>query len=150
MTQWTKDKEIVEELPEGCIGFVYLITNIITGRKYIGKKSGISRRTKTKTVTLKTTGEKKKKKVRTTAESNWRDYYGSSEDLCADVEFFGVEAFDREILRYCFAPGELSYYEARYQMLYDVLLSPEEWYNAWISVKVHRTHLKHLHLDKQD
>ena len=70
--QWTYQNTIVEELPETCIGFVYLITNNITGRKYIGKKLAKFAKTTYKMVKLKN-GTKKKKKIRSKIDSDWRD-----------------------------------------------------------------------------
>ena len=67
----------IDDLPEDCIGFVYLITNIDTGRMYIGKKLAKFSKTIQRTVKLKN-GTKKKKKIRTKIDSDWRDYYGSS------------------------------------------------------------------------
>jgi len=134
--------EIPEDSP--AIGFVYLITNTSTGKMYIGKKNLYSTRSKIKTVTLKTTGEKKKKKVRVKSESDWRTYYGSSDDLRADVEKYGAETFKREILKFCNTKGEMSYYEAKFQFDRDVLLNPTLFYNRWISIKVHTAHLKTL------
>lgn len=143
---WTLNDQLFDAIPDGCkaIGFVYCITNIDSDKRYIGKKNLYSTRTATKTVKLKTTGEKKKKRVRTKKESDWRDYYGSSEDLCADVTSLGKDKFKREILRLCESKGELSYYEAKYQFDYGVLLDPANFYNRWISVKVHTIHLKNL------
>lgn len=143
---WTLNDQLFDTIPDDCkaIGFVYCITNTKTGKRYIGKKNFYSTRASVKTVTLKTTGEKKRKRVKTTKESDWRDYYGSSDDLCTDVSLIGKENFKREILRLCVSKGELSYYEAKYQFDYDVLLNPENFYNRWISVKVHTIHLKPL------
>lgn len=141
---WTHNEIIFDHIPDGfsAIGFVYMITNLTTGRRYIGKKNLYAAQTRIRTVTLKTTGVKKKKKVRSTVESNWKDYYGSSEELSNDVDVLGKHSFKREILRFCASKGELSYFEAKYQFDYDVLLNADLWYNSWVSVKVHRTHLK--------
>ena len=147
MNPWTYNNSPVEEIPEGCIGFVYKLTNTTNGKFYIGKKNFWSSQTKQKTVILKTTGEKKKKKIRSKKESDWQTYHGSSEDVQKDVELLGAETFTREILRMCTTKGELSYYEAKYQFEEDVLLKPNQYYNGWISCKIHRAHLKHL-LDK--
>jgi hypothetical protein len=141
MNTWTHQNQELTEPPENTIGFVYLITNLVSGRKYIGKKNFYSTRATQKTVVLKTTGEKKKKKVRKTTESDWKTYHGSSEELKADVTSLGTENFKREILCFCKSKGELSYYEIRYQLLEDVLLHPEIWYNSWVSCKIHRRHM---------
>ena len=65
-------------------------------------------------------------------------YTEGSEDLKADVAALGEDKFSREILRYCNSKNELSYYEAKYQFEYDVLLDENKWYNGWISVKVRK------------
>lgn len=139
---WTHNSTNFDVIPEGQIGFVYLITNLTNGMKYIGKKNFYSTKTSQKTIVLKTTGLKKKKKIRTKIESDWRDYFGSSDELRSDVEKLGKENFTREILHLCKTKGEISYFEAKLQFEYDVLLYPEKFYNKWIMVRVHRTHLK--------
>ena len=80
---WIYKKKEITELPDDCVGFVYLITNLTSDRKYIGKKLAKFSRTTTKTVTLKN-GTKKKKKVRSKIDSDWLDYYGSSNELNKD------------------------------------------------------------------
>ena len=137
---WTYNKLIIEELPEDCVGFVYLITNKVTSRKYIGKKLAKFAKTNYKTVTLKN-GTKKKKKVRSKVDSDWLEYYGSSEDLNKDVTLLGKEAFSREILFYCKSKAECSYVEAREQFGRKVLES-DDYYNGQISVRVHGSHIK--------
>lgn len=137
--QWTYQNTIVEELPEDCVGFVYLITNIISGRKYIGKKLAKFSKTTTKTVTLKN-GNKKKKKIRSKIDSDWRDYYGSSPNLSKDIEQLGTENFTREILYYCKSKAECSYIEAREQFSRKVLES-DDYYNGHIQVRVHGSHI---------
>ena len=104
---------------------------------YIGKKLAKFSKTTYKTVKLKN-GTKKKKKIRTKVDSDWLTYWSSSEDLKADVAALGEDKFSREILRYCNSKNELSYYEAKYQFEYDVLLDENKWYNGWISVKVRK------------
>ena len=139
MTWFFQDTPIAE-LPEDCIGFVYLITNNLSGRKYIGKKLAKFSKTATKTVKLKN-GTKKKKKIRSKVDSDWRDYYGSSAELTADVEKLGTENFTREILFYCKSKAECSYIEAREQFTRKVLESTD-YYNGQISVRVHGSHIK--------
>jgi len=134
---WYYEGNIVEVLPEDCVGFVYLITNNTTGRKYIGKKLAKFAKTTYKVVKLKN-GTKKKKKIRSKVDSDWQEYYGSNDVLNEDVGKIGKDNFTREILRYCKSKTELSYYESKYQFDCDVLLDESIWYNGWISVKVRR------------
>ena len=125
---WTYQNQPVEEIPEGVIGFIYLITNLKTGQKYIGKKLAQFKRTKPPL-------KGKKNKRRSTVESDWRDYWGSSDRLQADVAQLGPENFTREILYYCTSKAEMSYIEAREQFDRRVLES-DEYYNGIINVRV--------------
>jgi hypothetical protein len=136
---WYFQNEIVDTLPEDCVGFVYLITNNITGRKYIGKKLAKFSKTTYKTVKLKN-GTKKKKKIRSKIDSDWRDYYGSNLELSKDVDTLGRENFKREIMFYCKSKSECSYIEAREQFTHKVLES-KDYYNGQISVRVHGSHI---------
>jgi hypothetical protein len=136
---WTYQGNTVEELPEDCVGFVYMITNTISGRKYIGKKLAKFAKTTTKTVKLKN-GTKKKKKVRSKIDSDWQTYYGSSPELSKDVEALGAQNFSREILFYCKSKSECSYIEAREQFTHRVLESAD-YYNGHIQVRVHGSHI---------
>ena len=129
---WTYKGEVVEDIGNH-IGFVYMITNLRTERKYIGKKNFYFSKTK------QVKGKKKKYKV----ESDWKDYFGSNEELNHHVNIFGKEQFRREILRFCSSKGEMSYFEAKYQFENNVLES-DQWYNSWISCKVHKKHLTFL------
>jgi hypothetical protein len=137
---WTYKGSIVNELPEECVGFVYNITNTISGRQYIGKKLAKFAKTTYKTVKLKN-GTKKKKKIRSKIDSDWQEYYGSSVELTADITALGKENFTREILHYCKSKSETSYIEAREQFDRKVLES-NEYYNGQISVRVHGSHIK--------
>ena len=139
---WTYQNQLVEVLPEECVGFVYLITNTLTGRKYIGKKLAKFSKTTYKTVKLKN-GTKKKKKIRGKIDSDWREYYGSSPALTADVTQLGTANFTREILFYCTSKAECSYIEAREQFSRRVLES-NDYYNGHIQVRVHGSHIKKL------
>ena len=136
---WTYQGQNVTELPEDCIGFVYLITNLIDNRKYIGKKLAKFAKTTYKTVKLKN-GTKKKKKIRSKIDSDWQEYYGSSVELNADITKLGKENFKREILHYCKSKAVCSYIEAREQFDRKVLESTD-YYNGQISVRVHGSHI---------
>lgn len=136
---WTYQNSIVEELPEDCVGFVYIITNTISGRMYIGKKLAKFSKTTYKTVKLKN-GTKKKKKIRSKIDSDWLTYYGSSPELTKDVTALGTDKFTREILFYCKSKAECSYIEAREQFSRKVLES-KDYYNGHIQVRVHGSNI---------
>lgn len=137
---WYYQSTLVEALPEDCVGFVYLITNNTSGRKYIGKKLAKFSKTKYKVVKLKN-GTKKKKKIKDKIDSDWQTYYGSSPELTKDVLALGTENFTREILYYCKSKAECSYIEAREQFRHQVLES-DDYYNGHIQVRVHGSHIK--------
>ena len=130
---WLFESEEIEALPEDCVGFVYLITNLTNNRKYIGKKLA---RFKTTKPPLK--GRKNKR--RGTKESNWREYYGSNDELNEDITQLGTEKFKREVLYYCKTKAECSYIEAREQFRHKVL-ETQEYYNGHIQVRVHGSHI---------
>ena len=126
---WTYQGKEVEELPQDVVGFVYIITNTTNDRQYIGKKLAKFSRTKPPL-------KGKKNRRRTKVESDWRDYYGSSDELNEDIAQLGKDNFKREILFYCYSKSELSYIEAREQFNYKVLES-DKYYNGHIRVRVH-------------
>jgi hypothetical protein len=115
------------------IGFVYIITNIVNGRRYLGKKNFYFSKTR------QIKGKKKKYKV----ESDWKEYFGSNEELKADVLNFGQECFKREIIRLCYSKSEFAYFEAKYQFEYGVLES-DTWYNSWISFRLRKDHIRKI------
>ncbi len=128
---WIYNNKPLEEIPEKAYGYVYLITNNQTGRKYIGKKLFWFSKTK----------QVKGKKKRTKVESDWRDYWSSSDELKKDVETLGTDKFTREILHICGNKGMCNYLEAKEQMIREVLES-DKYYNSQIQCRVHRTHIK--------
>ena len=136
---WLYQDTPVETLPEECVGFVYLIKNNLSGRKYIGKKLAKFSKTTYKIVKQKN-GIKKRKKIRSKVDSDWREYYGSSPELTADIITLGTENFSREILFYCNSKSECSYVEAKEQFQRKVLESTD-YYNGHIQVRVHKSHI---------
>ncbi len=136
---WLFEGNSINELPEDCVGYVYLITNNVSGRRYIGKKLAKFAKTTYKVVKLKN-GTKKRKKIRSKVDSDWATYYGSNIELNKDVEELGSANFTREILYYCKSKAECSYIEAREQFKYKVLES-NNYYNGHIQVRVHKNHI---------
>jgi hypothetical protein len=110
---------------DGYFGFVYKITNVETGKIYIGKKSFFHN--KKKKLTKKELAEQpvtRGRKVITKIEqvdSGWRDYYGSSKELITDIKSLGKDKFHRLILDFCSTKKQLTYSEIFHQMLYRVL-----------------------------
>jgi hypothetical protein len=137
---WLFENAQIQALPEDCVGFVYLITNLVSGRKYIGKKLAKFSKTTYKVVKLKN-GNKKKKKIRSKIDSDWLTYYGSNDELNKDIQTLGQDNFKREILYYCNSKAQCSYIEAREQFRHQVLES-DAYYNGQISVRVHGSHIK--------
>ena len=128
MVNWTYEGSSVNELPEDCEGFVYLITNLTNGKMYVGKKLARFKVTKPPL-------KGKKNKRRSTKESDWKTYWGSSDYLNADVKELGEDKFTRVILHYCQSRGMLSYLEAKEQFDREVLIS-DTYYNGIINVRV--------------
>ena len=116
-------------------GFVYLIENTITGRKYIGRKY------------FKQAGYKqvngKRKKIR--KPSDWATYYGSNETLKEDVSILGEDKFVRTILHLCKTKSECSYLET-YEIFNRHALLSENYYNDWVSAKIRKAHLTKLQI----
>ena len=111
-------------------GFIYLIENLVNGRKYIGKKFF------TKAGTRQIKG--KKKKVRLS--SGWENYWSSSDELKADVKTLGDDNFTRTILYLCKSRSECSYRETKEIFIRDALLT-DDYYNKWVSSKIHKAHV---------
>ena len=131
MTWYYEYKQIDETILESYIGFVYCITNLTNGKRYIGKKLLKFKRSK----------RVKGKTKRFLVDSDWRTYWGSNKSLIADVEILGEDKFRRDILRLCVSKGECNYFEAKLQFECNVL-ETDSFYNEWIMLKVHRSHLK--------
>lgn len=126
-------EEFTSEMIGKAMGFVYLITNTTNDRKYIGKKL----------FTFASTKQVKGKKKKIRVVSDWQTYYGSSEDVKADVALLGEDAFTREILYLCLTKGECNYLELREQIDRRVLES-NDYYNGQIQARIHKGHLGRL------
>jgi hypothetical protein len=130
---WIYNNERVTEVSrfDGFIGYVYLIRNLQNNRAYIGKKLFKFKKTK----------QVKGKKKKILVESDWKDYYSSSEELKADVAKLGKKNFHREIIHLCKNKGTLNYLELREQIDRRVLES-DDWYNGFVGSKIHKSHVR--------
>ena len=116
--------------------FVYRITNLSNGHDYIGRKYF-----KTVRKLKPLAGFKRKRKV--TKETDWQEYWGSSNRLNDDIEKLGKENFKREIICLCKTRGDTNYMEAKIQFDENVLLN-ENNYNGIIAVKIGVGSVKNL------
>ena len=133
----------VDKFPENCIGFVYKITNIKSGKFYIGKKSLFSnvrkKLTKKELAEYSGPGRKPTKKL-VTSESNWLDYWGSNKGILQEIREEGTDNFRKEILKFCFNKKQLTYWEVHYQCVNEVLLTDKS-YNDNVLAKFFRKDL---------
>lgn len=111
------------------VGFVYCITNLCNGKKYIGKKL------LTKAKRYQKNGRKRSKRVA----SDWQNYYGSNEELKADIKA-GDEVV-REIVEFCRSKSQLNYRELYHHVVQDVLFHPDKYYNSYVGTRVNRKQL---------
>ena len=91
-------------------GFVYRITNTINGKSYIGRKYFVQKR--------KPKGGKRK----VTSESDWKRYFGSSDELKQDIKRIGRSSFRREILSLHKTLGKVNYEETKQLFIHNVLM----------------------------
>jgi len=132
---WLYEEKLFDD-PTDYYGFVYEITNNVTGKKYIGRKY----------FTVAKTRQVKGKKKRSRVDSDWKDYWGSSKYVLADIEKCGQENFTRKIIRLCKTRGECNYWEAKLQFEHNVLQASFDngepaYYNENILIKFTRKNI---------
>ena len=121
-------------------GFIYRITNTVNGHDYVGRKYF-------KTIKKRLPLKGKKNKRRETVETDWKEYWGSSPRLQADIDLLGKDKFTREIIHLCESRGETNYMEAYYQFTEGVLLR-ENNYNGIIQIRLGKNSVKELKITK--
>ena len=135
--------DTVDKFPQNCVGFIYKIRNIKTGKFYIGRKSLFSntkkKLTKAEIALQSGPGRKPTSKI-VTKESNWLDYWGSNKTILEEIKQNGTDDFRKEILKFCFNKKQLTYWELHYQCTEGVLLTDKS-YNSNILAKFFREDL---------
>lgn len=130
--EWLYNGEPLIEPPEGYIGFVYVVT-LPDERKYIGKKLWNFKKVKTL----------KGKRKHYTVESDWKTYFGSSEEVKTLVAEAGPENFKREIIHLCKTKSELNYMET-WEIFKNHALLDDKYVNGWVSCRINKKNLKNV------
>lgn len=123
---WALNEGVV--LNENVFGFIYLITNKLNNKKYIGKKQCFMRRKR------KPLKGYKRNRI-TVIDSDWKNYTSSSKELNDDILKYGKENFEFKIIKTCDSKWSLAYFEIKEQIEQNVLLR-EDYYNGIINVRI--------------
>jgi hypothetical protein len=138
MSNWIYNgEEFTSEMIGDMVGFVYCVTNLQNGMKYIGQKRFFRK------VTRPPLKGKKRRRI-SSKESAWKTYCGSSDMVSMLVKKHGIDIFHREILHLCMSRGELNYRETEEQFTRQVLLRPDEYYNGIINCRINKSHVTHM------
>ena len=123
----------ITQFPENTFGFIYKVTHKPTGKSYIGKKvlfhnkkQKIGKRELEKLQGV--VGRRPSYKL-IIKESDWKNYYGSQKEIKQLLLEGKKNEFEREILKLCPDKKSLTYFEVKYQMIYQVLEKPDKWFN---------------------
>ena len=134
--QWHLNGSPITEIPENVVGFVYCITNLKTGKKYIGKKNFF--RMKSRSINKQAYKER--------VQSDFIEYYGSNDQLNVDVVVNGPEHFRRDIIVMCTSISMMSYWETKYIFMMDAIIS-DRFYNEWVTCKITCKHVTQKNID---
>jgi hypothetical protein len=132
---WLYNEEKIEDIsqfPENTYGFVYKVTHIPTGKSYIGKKVlYFNKKTKLgkKEIATQTGPGRKPITKIVTKESDWKTYYGSEPGIKKLLAEDKHNEFERVILKLVDNKKLLTYFEIKYQFIYEVLEQPDKWFN---------------------
>ena len=96
-------QEIKEVIINEPYGFIYITTNLINGKKYLGQKSFGNN-------------------------NEWKTYLGSGTAFQRALEKYGKENFSRNIVCFCYSENELNKAENDLSVFFNVVEDPE-WYN---------------------
>ena len=136
MNNWiyqNQEVDTVSDFPDNTYGFVYKITHLPTNKKYIGKKIlFFTRKVKlTKKDLLEYQGVVGRRPAYKLAvkESDWKTYWGSNKEILELVKTEPADNWEREILAAADSKKLLTYYETKFQMIYQVLEKPDEFWN---------------------
>jgi hypothetical protein len=121
-----KDKQINEltDMPEPQpFGFIYEVTHVPTGRKYLGKKQLISIQNKPlgKKELAELTDKRASKKKKVIKESDWKTYYGSNPEIKQLIKDKKQSEFTREIVMFVSSKKLLTYYENKFLFINEVI-----------------------------
>ena len=152
---WFYKNEVIDsidKMPENTYGFIYQVTHLPTGRKYIGKKVlYFERNVKLGKKELQALKEERKAKgiggrppakKKVIKESDWKTYYGSQAEIKELVSKGKESDFSREILKFVDNKKHLTYYECKYLFIYEVLENNEEYINDNILAKFYSKDFK--------
>ena len=125
MSEWSFNGKLLDDadIPKA-YGFLYVITHIPSGKRYLGRKY----------LTASKTRQVKGKKIKSRVENDWREYWGSSPYLLEMIEKEGKENFKREIILWSEGRGELNWLEVEMQVKLNVLRD-DNWMNSNVSAK---------------
>lgn len=131
-----KEVNNINDLPEGCIGFIYRIDNLTNGKFYYGRKTirkiGAKKRL-TKTEKLLPENKRRTFKYVDSEYKGWENYNGSCLPLLKHIsEGHNIR---KEIIRICYSKSELTYYELK-EIACSSCLEIEQCYNSNILGKV--------------
>jgi hypothetical protein len=128
-----KEISLIEDMPVGTYGFIYMTTHIPTGVSYIGKKSlfhNVKRKlTKKELADMPITRGRKVTTEVVQKESDWKTYHGSAKPILELLKAGKQDEFKREILHFVNSKKLLTYYECKYLFKYGVLENPLEYFN---------------------
>ena len=132
-----QDKEVKEltDMPENTFGFIYEVTHLPTGRKYLGRKQLISVQKKAlgkRELALQTDKRLSKKKT-VTKETDWKTYYGSHPEIKQMIKDKKQSEFSREILIFVPSKKQLTYYEDKYLYMKGAIEPGSTYFNDNIS-----------------